>query len=73
MWLRIVPVQLLVALPHFITISVQYSRQAVVYEALAHDDAEPVVEIQFAGDTGQRHAQAVRVERRIVGNRSGSE
>lgn len=47
MWLWIVPVQLVFALPNFVTILV-YDRRQMVQNSLANDQPDFVIKVQFA-------------------------
>jgi hypothetical protein len=47
MWLWIVPVQLVFAVPNFVTILV-YDRRQTVQNSLANDQPDFVIKVQFA-------------------------
>ena len=51
MWLRVVPVQLLLASPDFVTVPINGYWQAITDEPLAHHQANIMVKEQFACDS----------------------
>lgn len=56
MWLGVVPTELLFAAPDLVTVTVDHGRQAIVGQSLANYQAEAVVELEVASDSGQRGA-----------------
>src|SRR5437867_3328276 len=57
MRLRVVPEQLFVAAPDFITIPVDHPRQAVEQDSFSDHRTESVIKINLASDSPQRGAE----------------
>jgi hypothetical protein len=54
MWLRIVPLQFLVAASNFVTIPVYHNGQTVIHNSLTNDQPDAVIEAKFARYARQR-------------------
>ncbi|OUC05489.1 hypothetical protein RY27_27000 [Litorilinea aerophila] len=53
MWLRIIPVELGIPMPDFISVPVNFCRQSVKYDTFTHHNSIATGKIKFAGDPGE--------------------
>ena len=54
MRLRVIPIQFLFALPHFIPVPVYHDGETIKYDTLTHDETEAVIKGEFTRYARQR-------------------